>query len=538
MFRGRDFRKCYGQLGNIRDAMGPTIPWFVTSATMPTAQRRSILESIHIIDAVEIDENLNRPELYYNIIQSHIGDKFRGGGSTPVDHVVEELDPVTKKPVKKTLIYFDSIATLGCILFHLRRLLVVAGYPSASVKHVVQGYFSDRTPGAKSRVYRAFLDGRCMIVCATEAFGMGMDIPDIDGVYNWGIPRSLSSLIQRFGRGARGKYRTATCTLILPQYCKDIIRPPHPESIDVPNDQSPEVQVSHESGDIINSNQTQSRPPTKPKNKKDPKTTGEHANLLALKRRSPDLYDFLNHYCLRKAVMEHLNGVDAEYTAITAGPCCSLCSQARYHNMHNQHDANSMGPRGYSGLAQTIPIQKKKKARYTRPFIRAIIIESLNEWRAEVLDLLWKEKDPFAIEEMIATDEIIESIAKQAWMLVEDDQLPIPSLCAWGTFQRFRNFIPDKPVASVIVSSFHKGSEMWKDSQSKKKEKTLLSKQKNRLEAARGRPLQRGSLGQSSRSIGRRDSSQESVTSEVGMVDEEEEQLEDQNEAIDQAADV
>ncbi|KAN0073543.1 P-loop containing nucleoside triphosphate hydrolase protein, partial [Elaphomyces granulatus] len=425
------------------------------------------VDEAHLVDewydiSVLIDENLNRPELYYNIIQSHIGDKFRGGGSTPVDHVVEELDPATKKP------------------------------------HVVQGYFSDRTPGAKSRVYRAFLDGRCMIVCATEAFGMGMDIPDIDGVYNWGIPRSLSSLIQRFGRGARGKYRTATCTLILPQYCKDIIRPPHPESIDVPNDQSPEVQVSHD----------------------------------------PDLYDFLDHYCLRKAVMEHLNGVDAEYTAITAGPCCSLCSQARYYNMYNQHDANSMGPRGYSGLAQTIPIQKKKKARYTRPFIRAIIIESLNEWRAEILDLLWKEKDPFAIEEMIATDEIIESIAKQAWMLVEDDQLPIPFLCAWGTFQRFRNFIPDKPVASVIVSSFHKGSEMWKDSQSKKKEKTLLSKQKNRLEAARGRPLQRGSLGQSSRSIGRRDSSQESVTSEVGMVDEEEEQLEDQNEAIDQAADV
>jgi hypothetical protein len=203
-----------------------------------------------------------------------------------------------------------------------------------------------------------------------------------------------------------------------------------------------------------------------------------------------------------------------------------------YHNMH---------PRGYSGLAQTIPIQKKKKARYTRPFIRAIIIESLNEWRAEVLDLLWKEKDPFAIEEMIATDAIIESLAKQAWMLVEDDQLPIPSLCAWGTFQRFCNFIPDKPVASVVVSSFHRGSEMWKDSQSKKK-KTHLPKQKSRLEAARGRPsLQRGntgSLSQSSRSIGRRDSSQESVMSEVGMVDEEEEQLEDGNEAIDRVADV
>ncbi|KAN0078561.1 hypothetical protein V8E54_005074 [Elaphomyces granulatus] len=133
-----------------------------------------------------------------------------------------------------------------------------------------------------------------------------------------------------------------------------------------------------------------------------------------------------------------------------------------------------MGPRGYSGLAQTIQIQKKKKkARNTRPFIRTIIVESLNEWRAEVLDLPWKAKDPFAIEATIATDEIMESVAKQAWMFVEDDQLPISSLCAWGSFQRFCNYIPDKPVASVIVSSFHRGSDMWKD----KKEQTRLSKE-------------------------------------------------------------
>ena len=93
------------------------------------------MESLHITDAVKIDENLNRPGLYFNIIQNHIGDKFRGGVSAPVDRVVEELDPGTKKPVKRTLVYFDSIATLGFMLFHLRRLLVVAGYPSTSVKH-------------------------------------------------------------------------------------------------------------------------------------------------------------------------------------------------------------------------------------------------------------------------------------------------------------------------------------------------------------------------------------------------------------------
>jgi hypothetical protein len=84
MFRGRDFRKCYGRLGNIRDAMRSTIPWFVT------AQRRSILESIHITDVVKIGENLNRPELYYNIIQSLL---------VTNSEAVSRCHLATKKPV-------------------------------------------------------------------------------------------------------------------------------------------------------------------------------------------------------------------------------------------------------------------------------------------------------------------------------------------------------------------------------------------------------------------------------------------------------
>ena len=39
---------------------------------------------------MQIDEPLDRPNLYYNVINSHIiGDGFHGGGTTPLDHVVE-----------------------------------------------------------------------------------------------------------------------------------------------------------------------------------------------------------------------------------------------------------------------------------------------------------------------------------------------------------------------------------------------------------------------------------------------------------------
>jgi hypothetical protein len=48
-----------------------------------------VLESPRIDDPMQIDEPLDRPNLYYNVINSHIGDGFHGGGTTPLDHVVE-----------------------------------------------------------------------------------------------------------------------------------------------------------------------------------------------------------------------------------------------------------------------------------------------------------------------------------------------------------------------------------------------------------------------------------------------------------------
>ena len=55
---------------------------------------------------------------------------------------------------------------------------------------------------------------------------MGMDVSDIDQVYNWGIPRTLSSLIQRFGRAARNPNGKGYCTILLPSFATKI----HPGS--------------------------------------------------------------------------------------------------------------------------------------------------------------------------------------------------------------------------------------------------------------------------------------------------------------------
>jgi len=205
--RGKDFRPAYRKLGLIRDVFGNKPPWFVTSATLPNTQRENVLASLGIKDANLVDENLNRPNLYYNLIVNNVGEKFRGGGTTPLDHIanVDIADGIPQ--LKKTIIYFDSVETLGAMMDHLREILFQAGVSEGQMYRFIQGYDANRTTEAKDKVYSEFKSGECMIVLVTEAFGMGMDVPDIERVYLWGTSRSMSSLIQRCGRGARGRGR-------------------------------------------------------------------------------------------------------------------------------------------------------------------------------------------------------------------------------------------------------------------------------------------------------------------------------------------
>jgi superfamily II DNA helicase RecQ len=179
-FRGKESRTSYGRVGDIRGVFRKRPPWFITSATLPNNQLVNVLESLRIDDPIQIDEPLDRPNLYYNVINSHIGDRFRGG-TTPLDHVVEFVPDGNGLPkLKKTLIYFDSIATLGAFLYHLRNLLVLSGVSMNLARQLIQGYFATRSPEAKEKVLREFQAGIALIILATEAFGMGMDVPDIE----------------------------------------------------------------------------------------------------------------------------------------------------------------------------------------------------------------------------------------------------------------------------------------------------------------------------------------------------------------------
>ncbi len=74
-------------------------------------------------------------------------------------------------------------------------------------------YHAGLEEAERSRVQNGFAAGRIRVVCATNAFGMGIDRPDVEAVVHFEIPGSLEAYYQEIGRGGRDG-RPAQATLL------------------------------------------------------------------------------------------------------------------------------------------------------------------------------------------------------------------------------------------------------------------------------------------------------------------------------------
>ncbi|KAJ3553995.1 hypothetical protein NM688_g3330 [Phlebia brevispora] len=112
-------------------------------------------------------------------------------------------------PPPKFVIFFDSISDAVNAGRFLRKRL------PPEYRHKIKWFHSDMSSRYKETAVEDLREGRIWGLCATDSFGMGVDLPDILLVIQWRLSCKMTTLWQRLGRGARNKTLEAVAIIFV-----------------------------------------------------------------------------------------------------------------------------------------------------------------------------------------------------------------------------------------------------------------------------------------------------------------------------------